>query len=66
LEEVDDVYSRFKMNAIKCESELIRLKSEVLREFKEEIIDEENFELLDSRIEDYLKEIREEIEKEDG
>ena len=64
LEEVDDVYSRFKMNSIKCEAELIRLKGDVLHEFKEGLIDEENFETLDSRIDKYLREIREEIKKE--
>jgi hypothetical protein len=63
LEEVDDIYSRFKMNSIKCEAELIRLKGEILHEFKEGLIDEENFETLDKRIDKYLKEIREEIKK---
>jgi len=63
LEEVDDVYSRFKMNSIKCEAELIRLKGDILREFKEGLIDEANFETLDSRIDNYLREIREEIKK---
>jgi hypothetical protein len=63
LEEVDDIYSRFKMNSIKCEAELIRLKGEILHEFKEGLIDEENFETLDKRIDKYLREIREEIKK---
>jgi hypothetical protein len=64
MEEVDGIYSRFKMNSIKCESELIRLQGEILHEFKEGIIDEENFNLLDKRIEFYLREIREEIKRE--
>jgi hypothetical protein len=63
LEEVDDIYSRFKMNSIKCEAELIRLKGDILHEFKEGLIDEENFETLDKRIDKYLREIREEIKK---
>ena len=63
LEEVDDIYSRFKMNSIKCEAELIRLKGEILHEFKEGLIDEQNFETLDRRIDTYLKEIREEIQR---
>ena len=63
LEEVDDVYSRFKMNSIKCESELIRLKGEILHEFKEGLIDEQNFETLDRRIDEYMKEIHEEIQR---
>jgi hypothetical protein len=61
FEEVDDIYSRFKMNSVKCESELIRLRSEVLKEFKDGVLDEENYRTLDERIELYLKEIRDEL-----
>jgi hypothetical protein len=49
FEEVDDIYSRFKMNSIQCESELIRLRSEVLKEFKDGVMDEENYKTLDAR-----------------
>jgi cytochrome c-type biogenesis protein CcmE len=64
IEEVDDVYSRFKMNSRRCEGELHRLKDEVLDEFKEGMIDEDNYNVLDRRIDDYLKEVKEQIEKE--
>lgn len=58
---VDDIYSRYKMNSSRCEAELIRLKDEILGNFKDGLIDEENFDTLAKRIERYLKEIREEI-----
>jgi hypothetical protein len=64
MEEIDDVYSRFKMNARRCETELYRLKDEVLDEFKVGMIDEENYNILIQRIEDCMKEIREQIERE--
>jgi hypothetical protein len=51
------------MNSVKCESELIRLRSEILQEFKDGILDEENYKILDKRIEFYLKEIREDIRR---
>jgi len=62
LDEVDAVYSRFKMNAVQCEAELYKLKNEVLDEFKEDMIDEDKHNILEQRIEKYLKEVREQIE----
>jgi len=64
MNEIDGIYSRFKMNARRCEAELHRLRDEVLDEFKEGTIDEDNYNTLDNRIEDYMKEIIEQIEKE--
>ncbi len=66
MDEVDNVYSRFKMNARRCEAELQRLKGEALDEFKEGMIDEETYNILNKRIDDYMREIREEIEKENA
>ena len=65
MNEVDNIYSRFKMNSIRCESELLRLKNDVLNEFKEGIIDEQNFKILDERIDHYLTEVREEVHRQD-
>ena len=62
LDEVDAIYSRFKMNAVQCEAELYKLKDEVLDEFKEGTIDEDKHNILEQRIEKYLKEVREQIE----
>lgn len=62
LSSVDDVYSRFKLNSNRCEAELLRLKEEIFRDFKEGLIEDESFNVLDGRIDRYLREIREEIE----
>lgn len=64
MDEVDNIYSRFKMNARRCEAELHRLKGEALDEFKGDTIDEDNYNILNKRIEDYMREVREEIERE--
>lgn len=64
MEEVDDVYSRFKMNTRRCETELYKLKDEALDEFKEGMIDEDNYNILGRRIDDYMNEVKEQIEKE--
>ena len=62
MQGVDDVYTRFKMNARQCEAELLRLKDQVMEEFKQGMITEENYDVLERRIEEYLREIREELE----
>jgi len=64
LDEVESIYSRFKMNAVQCEAELYKLKNEVLDEFKEGTIDEDKHNILEQRIDEYLKEVRKEIERE--
>lgn len=63
MDEVDDIYSRFKMNARRCETELHRLKGEALDEFKEGMIDEDKLNILNKRVDDYMREVREEIER---
>jgi hypothetical protein len=64
LSEIDNVYSRFKTNASRCEIELYRLKDQVLDEFKRGRINEANYNVLDKRIDDYMKEVREQIIRE--
>jgi len=66
LEEVDDVYGRFKMNARRCEAELLRLKGDVLAGFKEGVIEEDKFHTLDARIDAYIRDVRKEIEREEA
>ena len=66
MDEVDNVYSRFKMNTRRCETELYKLRDQVLGEFKEGMIDEENYNVLDKRINEYMKEIKEEIVREEA
>jgi len=64
LQGVDSIYTRFKMNARQCEAELYRFKELVMSEFKQGMITEENYNVLDGRIEEFLAEIREEILRE--
>jgi hypothetical protein len=64
LDEIDDIYSRFKMNAHRCEAELARLRQESLDMLKRSKIDESNYKLLKDRIDEYLQEVRKEIERE--
>ena len=64
MDEVDAVYSRFKMNAVQCEAELFKLKDDVLNEFKEGTINEDKHSVLEQRIEKYMKEVKEQIEEE--
>ena len=59
--DVDEVYSQFKMNSVKCEAELINIREKIIDEFKRDMIDEKRYNLLTERIETYLREIREEI-----
>ena len=61
MDDIDGVYSRFKMNTIRCEAELYKLRDQVLGDFKEGLIDEENYKVLNERIEAYMKEVKEEI-----
>ncbi len=63
IDRIDEVYSHYKMKARECEAELLRLKDEVLTGFKDGVLDEDNFNVLNGRIDDYMREIREEIEK---
>lgn len=61
LNDIDNVYSTFKMKSRRCEAELYRLKDVALDEFKAGRINETTFQILDGRIDNYLKEIREQI-----
>jgi hypothetical protein len=63
LEGVDDIYTRFKMNARTCEAELYKYKNQVLEEFKQGMIDENSYDILNTRIEKYLEDIIAEINK---
>lgn len=63
MQNIDDIYFSFKVNTRKCEAELYRIKDQVFTEFKQGVINAKNYNTLDERIEEYIKEIREEIEK---
>lgn len=64
LGEVDSVHSDFKLNAHRCETELHKLNNDVLSEFKQGTLDEEHYNTLNLRIEDYMKEVRKRIDEE--
>lgn len=64
MDEIDDVYTRFKLNTLRCEAELYKIKDQVLDEFTQGMIDEEKYNTLNTRIDDYMKEIKEKIAKE--
>ena len=64
MEDIDYIYTRYKMNTLRCETELYKSKNQVLEDFKQGLIDEEKYKLLDARIDNYLKEIEEKTAKE--
>jgi len=64
LGEVDNVYSDFKLNTRRCETELHKLNNDVLSEFKQGTLDEEHYDTLNRRIEDYMKEVHKRIDEE--
>ena len=62
IQGIDDVYTRYKMNARQCEAELYKLKDQIIETFSKGIIDETNYKFLDKRIEEYIEEIRKELD----
>lgn len=61
MHEVDNAYSKFKMNTKRCEAELYRLKDIIDEQFKKGKLDEGSYNILEKRISDYMREIREQI-----
>jgi hypothetical protein len=59
LAEIDDVYLKFKTQRQKCEEELFRLRNTILEGFTEGRISEDNYEIMDKRIDKYMKELLE-------
>ncbi len=64
LDDVDKTYESFKMNSRRCEAELYRHRDIVLEQLKKGKINEESYNILDKRIDNYLSEIRERIMEE--
>jgi hypothetical protein len=58
LEEIDDFYARWGWNAERCKAGLIALKDRILDEFKSGKISEENYAILERKIDDYIKVLR--------
>lgn len=63
MQGVEDTYNRFRTNAGQCEAELYRLKDRAIMEFKQGLITEENYGVLDGRIEEYIGRVKEENEE---
>jgi hypothetical protein len=59
LAEIDDVYSKLKSDRQKCEEELYRLRNTILEGFTDGRITEENYGIMDKRIDKYMKELSE-------
>lgn len=59
LAEIDDIYSRLKTDPKKCEEELHTLRNIILEGLTEGKINEDNYEVLDGRIDKYASELAE-------
>ena len=57
LAEIDDVYSRFKTDPQKCEEELYALRNTILEGMTDGKITEDNYDILDKRIDKYVTEL---------
>jgi hypothetical protein len=57
LAEIDDVYHRLKLDPQKCEEELAKLRNTVLEGLTEGKITEDNYGIIDKRIDKYVKDI---------
>jgi hypothetical protein len=62
LTEIDDVHSRFKTDPKKCEEELYRLRNTILEGLTQGKISEENYGIIDRRLDKYMSEISKEKE----
>jgi hypothetical protein len=60
LTKIDEVYSSYKMHPRKCELELEKIRVEVDSDLKESVIDENNYSILKTRIDEIKQEIRRE------
>ena len=57
LAEIDDVYSRLKTDPKKCEEELYTLRNTILKGLTGGRITEDNYDILDKRIDKYVNEL---------
>ena len=63
LAEIDDVYLKFKTQRQTCEEELLKLRNALLERFTEGKISEGNYEIIEKRIDKYVKELSEAEDK---
>jgi hypothetical protein len=58
LNEIDDIYSKLKNNPKKCEEELYRIRNTILEGLTEGKITEESYNILDAKLDKYMKELQ--------
>ena len=58
MRNVESTYNEFRSDATKCEVALLLIKEDAQKNLLEGRITEEQFALIDRRIEDYLEEVR--------
>jgi hypothetical protein len=58
LDEIDDVYLKFKTNPQICEEELYRLRNTILEGLTDGKITEENYDILDRKIDKYMEDLQ--------
>ncbi|UCE74641.1 MAG: hypothetical protein JSV56_02780 [Methanomassiliicoccales archaeon] len=58
LTKLDQIYGSYKLNPQRCETELERMKSTINEDLKRSTIDENNYSILKTRIDEILAEIR--------
>jgi hypothetical protein len=64
LDEIDDVYLKFKTNPQICEEELYRLRNTILEGLTDGKITEENYDILDRKIDKYMEELQKKKKRE--
>lgn len=63
LTQLDEVYGSFKLNPKRCETELEKMRATINEDLKKSTIDENNYTILKTRIDEILGEIRSESMK---
>ena len=58
MRNIESTYREFRSDATKCEVALLLIKEDTQKNLLEGHITEEQFTLIDNRIEEYLKEVR--------
>ena len=64
LTKIDSTYNRYAVDRIECRNQLERLKSDAIEMLKSGKIDEGHFLMLDEKISQYLKDLKETTAKE--
>jgi len=61
IDKIDETYTKFKMNSVICDRELLKLKNNVLHAYKKDILDEDSFSMLEKRIKEHLSDVKKRI-----